>query len=55
MITNVDRRALTAHDIDRLCNRLLVSGKRQSEGGFSPRSVRYVHTMLRKALGDAVQ
>lgn len=34
---------------------LLESGKRQSEGGLSPRSVRYVHGVLRKALADAVR
>jgi integrase len=47
--------ALTVHDLDELYARLLVSGKRQSDGGLSPRSVRYVHTVLQKALSDAVR
>jgi integrase len=47
--------ALTVHDLDELYGRLLASGKRQSEGGLSPRSVRYVHTVLHKALSDAVR
>lgn len=47
--------ALSVHDLDELYGRLLVSGKRQSGGGLSPRSVRYVHTVLQKALSDAVR
>jgi integrase len=34
---------------------LLASGLRLREGGLSPRSVRYVHVVLQKALGDAVR
>jgi len=44
-----------ASDLDRLYSDLLVSGLRQREGGLSPRSVRYVHVVLQKALGDAVR
>ena len=48
--------ALTVHDLDALYGRLLKSGKRQKPyGGLSPRSVRYVHTVVRKALSDAVK
>ena len=48
--------ALTVHDLDALYGRLLESGKRQKPyGGLSPRSVRYVHTVVHKALSDAVK
>jgi integrase len=47
--------SLTPHDLDKLYASLLESGKRQSEGGLSPRSVRYVHGVLRKALADALR
>jgi integrase len=47
--------SLTPEDLDKLYAKLLVSGRRQREGGLSPRSVRYVHTVLRKALADAVK
>ncbi len=33
---------------------LLASGRRNGKGGLSPRTVRYVHTVLQRALGDAV-
>jgi integrase len=47
--------ALTAVDLDRLYARLLEDGHRYSGAGLSARSVRYVHTILRKALADAVR
>ena len=34
---------------------LLASGRRQRAGGLSPKTVRHVHTLLRKALQDAVR
>jgi integrase len=46
---------LTASDLDVLYSDLLASGRRQAEGGLSPRSVRYCHTVIQKALGDAVK
>ena len=46
---------VTASDLDALYAALLASGKRQSDGGLSPRSVRYVHTVVRKCLADAVK
>ncbi len=45
--------ALTAIDLDRPYARLLADGHRYSGAGLSSRSVRYVHTILRKALADA--
>jgi integrase len=48
--------ALTPADLDALYGRLLVSGKRRKPfGPLSPRSVRYVHTVVSKALSDAVR
>jgi integrase len=49
---------LAAEDLDALYGRLLESGRRNASGdgpGLSPASVRYVHRILRKALGDAVR
>jgi integrase len=47
--------ALSALDLDRLYARLLTEGHRYRHGGLSARSVRYVHTVVRKALADAVR
>lgn len=45
---------LQADDLERLYVRLLSEGRRNgNSGGLSPTSVRYVHRVLRKALGDA--
>jgi integrase len=46
---------VTATDLDRLYANLLKTGLRQREGGLSPRSVRYVHTVLSKALSDGIR
>jgi integrase len=49
---------LAPEDLDALYGRLLESGRRNKSGdgpGLSPGSVRYVHRILRKALGDAVR
>jgi integrase len=49
---------LGPEDLDALYGRLLESGRRNNSGagaGLSPASVRYVHRILRKALGDAVR
>lgn len=45
--------ALTAVDLDRLYARLLEGGRRDGKGGLSARTVRYIHTIIGKALGDA--
>lgn len=34
---------------------MLASGRRDGRGGLSPRTVRYAHTVMRKALADAVK
>lgn len=46
--------ALTADDLDRLYRDLERSGRRDG-GPLSAKSVRHAHTMLSKALGDAVR
>jgi integrase len=46
---------LTAADLDSLYSGLLATGLKRREGGLSPRSVRYVHVVIQKALGDAVR
>lgn len=46
---------LTPADINAMYVELLTNGHRQREGGLSPRTVRYIHTILRKALADAVR
>lgn len=45
--------AVTATHLNALYVRLAESGRRDGSGGLSPKSVRYVHGILRKALGDA--
>ena len=46
---------VTPKDLDQLYAALLTSGLRQRKVGLSPRTVRYVHVVLQKALGDAVR
>jgi integrase len=58
MLGNVPLARLAPEDLDTLYARLLESGRRNTSGnspGLSPASVRYVHRILRKALGDAVR
>lgn len=55
---NVALARLVPEDLDMLYSRLLESGRRNTSGegpGLSAASVRYVHRILRKALGDAVR
>ena len=47
--------ALSAADLDALYARLLAGGRRDGRGGLSPRTVRYVHTIVSKSLSDAVR
>ncbi len=46
---------ITASQINRLYGRLLREGRRDGGGGLSARTVRYFHTVLNKALADAVR
>lgn len=45
--------SLTPVDLDRLYARLLSSGRRDGRGGFSAKTVRYISTIIGKALSDA--
>ncbi|MGE5764987.1 MAG: tyrosine-type recombinase/integrase, partial [Mycobacterium leprae] len=48
--------AIDAGSLNRLYARLLADGRRNTKGGgLSPRSVRYVHTILHRVLKDAVK
>jgi len=47
--------SLSPLDLDELYSSLLATGRRQSEGGLSPRSVRYIHVVIHKAFADAVK
>lgn len=48
--------ALTPLHLDTMYAELLAEGNMRTEGGaLSPRTVRYVHTILRKALSDAAR
>jgi integrase len=42
-------------DLNRLYRSLLRDGRTDGRGGLSPRTVRYAHSILRKALADAVR
>jgi hypothetical protein len=52
---HIPLQSLTAAQIDQLYVRLLAQGRSDGKGGLSARSVRYTHTILRRALGDAVR
>jgi integrase len=53
-IGGVQLQALTAEHLDAMYRELERSGKRDGTG-LAPKSVRHVHTMIRKALQDAVE
>jgi integrase len=45
---------LTVEDLDRFYARLLVNGRKDDRGGgLSPKTVRYIHLIIHKALNDA--
>ena len=46
---------VTTADVDALYARLLREGRSDGNGGLSARSVRYTHTVLRRAFRDAVR
>lgn len=52
-IGDVPLQQLAPLDLDQLYSDLLVHGRRQGDGGLSARTVRYLHTILSKALSDA--
>jgi integrase len=52
---HIPLQSLTAAQIDRLYAHLLSRGRSDGRGGLSARSVRYTHTILRRALSDAMR
>ena len=48
-------RNLAAPQLNALYAELLKQGRKDGKGGLSPRTVRYVHTILHRALEDAVR
>jgi integrase len=46
---------LTAPRLNAAYASMLAAGRRRGEGGLSPRTVRYGHTIMRRALADAVR
>jgi integrase len=54
-VGDVPLQDLSAAHLNRLYSDLLVSGRADGQGGLSPTSVRRIHSMLRKALNDAVR
>jgi integrase len=53
-IGHVKVQKLTAPALNRMYAEMLEKGRRDGKGGLSPRTVRYCHTVMRKALKDAV-
>jgi integrase len=47
--------SITPLDLDQLYSQLLISGRRQRFGPLSKRSVFYIHSVLHRALSDAVK
>jgi integrase len=45
---------VTAQVLNRLYDYLLTDGKKNAEGGLSPKTVRYIHTIIHKAISDAM-
>lgn len=52
-VGDIRLQTLSAAHLNRLYDTLLVNGRMDDGGGLSPTSVRRIHAMLRKALGDA--
>lgn len=46
---------LTPEDLDTLYATLLRDGRKNGDGGLSPKTVRYIHSIIRKALADAAR
>ena len=53
-IGNVPLASLTPLALTKFYGSLLTSGRVRGTGGLSPRTVRYVHAIIRKAMSDAV-
>jgi integrase len=54
-VGHVSLQRLGAEHLNRLYSELLESGRCDGRGGLSPRTVRYTHTILHRALRDAMR
>ncbi len=54
-IGSIPLQGLEPNHLDELYGKLLNSGRLNGTGGLSPRTVRYIHTIIGKALKDAVR
>jgi hypothetical protein len=54
-VGEVPLQQLNAAHLNRLYAYLLTDGRKDGNGGLSTRSVRYVHTILQRALSDAMR
>jgi integrase len=54
-VGNIPLQQLNAAHLNRLYAYLLTDGRKDGNGGLSTRSVRYVHTILQRALSDAMR
>jgi integrase len=52
---NIPLQALAPGHLNRLYLDLATHGRRDGRGGLKPKSIRHVHVLLHKALGDAVR
>jgi integrase len=52
---SIPLQGLSAMHLNAAYAEMLASGRRNGEGGLSPRTVRYAHSVMRKALADAVR
>ena len=52
-IGSIELQELTAEHLDRLYAHLLKDGRHDGDGGLAPKTVRYIHNTLSKALKDA--
>ena len=54
-LSSKELQAVTSRDLDTMYERMLTNGRRDGCGGLSPRTVRLVHTILKRAFADAVR
>jgi hypothetical protein len=54
-IGSVPLQKLSGGHLNRLYASLLAEGRKDGKGGLSPRTVRYAHAIIRRALRDAVR
>jgi integrase len=55
LVGHIPLQKLTANDLDRCYAAMLSDGHQRNGGPLSPRSARFVHSVVRKALSDAMR